>query len=110
MFRIRAAAKNLMLDLDISPDVPEYLDADAGKIRQVLINMLGNAVKFTDQGGITVRVGLAEQGAEKDGYGLYIEVLIPDAALPMRIFRPCLRLLNRLTEDAGIKGPDWGCR
>jgi CheY-like chemotaxis protein len=59
MFRLRAGQKGLALTLDIAPDVPQYIHADQGKLRQVLINLLGNAVKFTQQGGVTLRVQIA---------------------------------------------------
>ncbi len=56
MFRIRTDEKGLTLQVVASPDVPQLVTADEGKVRQVLINMLGNAVKFTSRGGIVLRV------------------------------------------------------
>ncbi len=56
MFRLRALDKSLYLELECDPQVPPYVRMDAGKLRQVLMNLLGNAVKFTHQGGIMVRV------------------------------------------------------
>jgi signal transduction histidine kinase len=56
MFRLRAAQRDLKFRFEIAPDIPRYVRADAGKLRQVLINLLGNAVKFTERGGITVRL------------------------------------------------------
>jgi PAS domain S-box-containing protein len=62
MFRLRAADEGLYLVLEQAEDVPQYVHLDQGKLRQVLINLLGNAVKFTHQGGITLRVGVADGG------------------------------------------------
>ena len=56
MFSLKATNKNLQLDFIVTPATPQYVRADAGKLRQVLINLLNNALKFTSQGEITVRV------------------------------------------------------
>jgi PAS domain S-box-containing protein len=56
MFGLRARQKGLMLDIARAPDVPQYLHADQNKLRQILINLLGNAVKFTKTGGICLTV------------------------------------------------------
>ena len=74
MFRARADAKNLHLDVSRVREVPQYVHADESKVRQVLINVLGNAVKFTDEGGISVRV----RGYDADGEQLRIVVEVED--------------------------------
>lgn len=56
MFQVRTSAKGLQMLVELPPDVPRYLKTDEGKLRQVLINLLGNAVKFTKEGGIALRV------------------------------------------------------
>ncbi|MBA4368626.1 MAG: hypothetical protein C0403_13425 [Desulfobacterium sp.] len=55
MFRIRAEAKGLSLTREAAPDLARYIMADMGKLRQILINLLGNAVKYTRQGSILLR-------------------------------------------------------
>lgn len=55
LFRMKAAEKNLELNLVKSPDLPSVVITDLGKLRQVLVNLLGNAVKFTLHGGITLK-------------------------------------------------------
>ncbi len=52
MFREKARARGLELTLDLDPGLPRHTLGDEGKLRQVLINLLGNAVKFTAKGGV----------------------------------------------------------
>ncbi len=65
MFRLRAKDKGLNLLFEREPDVPQYIKTDEGKLRQVLMNLLGNAVKFTHKGGIALRVAQVNKSASK---------------------------------------------
>ena len=61
MFLLRAAEKGLKLIVDRAPEVPCYVNSDEGKLRQVLINLLGNAVKFTNTGSVRLCIGRIEK-------------------------------------------------
>jgi PAS domain S-box-containing protein len=72
MFKIRTKEKNLVFAVEKADDLPRFILADLGKLRQVLINLLGNAVKFTQQGGIALRVDSKKK--EEGGLRLITEV------------------------------------
>ena len=63
MLRLKAEAKALQLLFERDRTVPQYITTDEGKLRQVLINLLGNAIKFTEEGGVTLRVKSENFGA-----------------------------------------------
>ena len=56
MFRVRTNEKKLSFSVEMIGGVPRYIVTDINKLRQVFINLLGNAVKFTEQGGVGLRV------------------------------------------------------
>ena len=66
MFQPRVDAKKLKLTLDLSPNMVEYVVSDEIKMKEILINVIGNAVKFTDEGGITISCKCSRDPLAKD--------------------------------------------
>lgn len=58
MFQLKAESKGLQLLFERNPEVPQYVQTDESKLRQVLTNLLGNAIKFTQEGSVSVRVSV----------------------------------------------------
>jgi PAS domain S-box-containing protein len=56
MLRLKAEHKHLQFEVEIAPNTPRYVRGDPGKLRQVLLNILGNAIKFTETGTIRLEV------------------------------------------------------
>jgi PAS domain S-box-containing protein len=101
---IAQQAKNLRLGLSVDPDVPHRVVADPARLRQVLINLLGNAVKYTETGAVQLRVRRAEG---EDGLGFDVADTGPgiDPSQRDRLFGAFDRLdISPLTaiEGAGL--------
>ena len=64
MFRVRTEAKGLRFPVDLAEGVPRHVVGDEGKLRQIFINILGNAVKFTRSGGVAWRIGVRGDGTD----------------------------------------------
>src|SRR3954468_12096176 len=63
MFRVRTDEKKLSFSVETIGEVPQFIVADINKLRQVFINVIGNAVKFTERGGIALRVRADREAA-----------------------------------------------
>ncbi len=72
LFRANAENKGIRLALDIDPETAEWVFGDATRLKQVLLNLVGNAIKFTERGGVTLR--LSPREAPKGSTGIVFEV------------------------------------
>ncbi|MEO8890915.1 MAG: ATP-binding protein, partial [Coleofasciculaceae cyanobacterium] len=80
MLQLEAASKGLQLSFERTAELPQYVHTDQGKLRQILINLLNNAIKFTEIGSVTLRVScafnrLVEEKLNLEQLQLYFEVI-----------------------------------
>ena len=85
MVEPQAAAKRLKFELQLEGRVPAYVRADAKRLRQILLNLLGNAVRFTDSGTVTLRLDHRREVARFEVIDTGIGIAEPDLE---RIFMP----------------------
>jgi two-component system sensor histidine kinase BarA len=74
---INVLTKNIDLNLVLFSDTPRWLIGDKLRLKQILLNLIGNAIKFTDQGRVVVRVGLLEQAEDS----VDIEITVEDTGI-----------------------------
>ena len=101
---VGAVEKGLRFALEHDPDLPRFVAVDAGKLRQVLLNLLGNAIKYTDSGGVKLRARLAGiHGSEKAKVRFEVEDSGPGISQEdcQRIFLPFVQLGGQALAQAG---------
>jgi CheY-like chemotaxis protein/two-component sensor histidine kinase len=74
---LRAASKSVELAYDVHPDVPDALIGDVYRLRQIIVNLVGNAIKFTDKGEVVITVSLRERTSD----ALLLHVAVRDTGI-----------------------------
>lgn len=99
MLDLQASAKGLALVLDRPSHLPEFVNTDPKRLRQVLINLLTNAIKFTDEGSVTLKVEYRNELATFTVIDTGIGIAPGDA---LRIFAPFERVGGAAGERPGV--------
>ena len=106
MLAVRAREKGLELHYEVSPGVPDQLEGDPGRLRQIITNLVGNAIKFTERGGIVVNV----EAKGETGEEVVILFAISDTGIGVPvdkqqiIFEPFMQADGSLTRKYGGTG------
>ncbi len=102
----KATEKGLVIETRMDPNLPEQISGDALRIRQILLNLLGNAIKFTQQGRITIEIDQLSQ----DPAGVTLQIRVSDTGVGMtpeevgRIFQAFAQADNSITRKYGGTG------
>jgi signal transduction histidine kinase/DNA-binding response OmpR family regulator len=95
---VRAGAKGIEIGSFIAPEVPRALRGDPGRLRQILLNLAGNAIKFTETGSVSIEVSAAR--SERDDMVLRFEITDTGVGIPLNTQR---RLFDKFTQaDASV--------
>jgi len=100
----QAEEKGFGFTVERSPDLPRYVTVDHGKLRQVLINLIGNAVKYTREGGVILRIGIVKGDSEQR---VRVRFEVEDSGPGIRekdrerVFFPFVQLGERPPTEAG---------
>ena len=93
MQQVLAQQKGLGIDVEIGPDVPALVWGDETRIKQILLNLVNNAIKFTERGGVTLRLSRLGAG--------HLRFHVADTG-PGMSAEVCARLFNRFEQAAGV--------
>ncbi len=105
IMQVKAEEKNIFLKYKPSGPLPEYINTDAGKLRQIITNLVGNAIKFTETGGVTIVTRLQQDNADP-----ILEIDVIDTGIGMtaqqadEIFNPFTQADSSITRRFGGTG------
>ena len=106
LYQLSAASKHLKLTTDIAPDLPRYVLTDWARLRQILLNLVGNAVKFTHEGGVQVKAALLTDPENRCSF----RIVVSDTGIGItpeqreRLFKPFSQADSSTTRRFGGTG------
>jgi len=107
IIRLQALEKDILFECLLSPDLSNGIEADEKRLRQVLLNLLGNAIKFTDRGKVTLKVNPIESKASKNSSNQTLRVEVIDTGVGInpqqlkQIFQPFEQVGDMKKQQAG---------
>jgi PAS domain S-box-containing protein len=104
IYRIQARQKGLQFNYNIAPEVPADLTGDPGRLRQVLANILGNAIKFTEQGGVSLKIEVQKESV----IAMHVLFVVSDTGIGIRQDKMDLLFKNFSQVDSSTKSSHIG--
>lgn len=107
IIRLQALEKDILFECLLSPNLPSGIEADEKRLRQVLLNLLGNAIKFTDHGRVTLKVNPIKSKKSQDSSAQTLRVEVIDTGVGMspqqlqNIFQPFEQVGDIKRREAG---------
>jgi len=112
MYSASANAKGIELFLDFAPNLPDYVLGDGKRLRQIVLNLVSNAVKFTREGEVVIKVSRSEQTLLDGHITVRIEVIDSGPGLSqeekIRIFEPFYQASEKTRQHTEITGTGLG--
>ena len=108
MFRAKSDEKSIRLSMETDPDVPVSIFADKQKFRQILINLVGNAIKFTMEGQVAVRMRTQPEGGIPGRLRLFLDVSDSGPGIRHEEIGSLFRMFSQTAEGAGSGGTGLG--
>lgn len=107
---ITAAQKSLNLHVDCEDTIPDLLYGDAGKLHQILMNLVGNAIKFTNQGSVTLTVQRLDQDKLQNQIHLLFQIKDTGIGIPRKEITNIFKAFSQLdtTRDSSHRGTGLG--
>ena len=107
---ITAAQKAIGLHVDCDDSIPDLLRGDAGKLHQILMNLVGNAIKFTNQGSVTLTVQRLDQEKHHDQIHLLFQIKDTGIGIPIEEISNVFKAFSQLdtTRDSNHRGTGLG--
>ncbi len=106
LFMLKAEEKGLTLTTTVADDVPPMLYGDSSRIRQILINLVGNAIKFTDEGSVSITI----EKEEIKGDQVTLNIIVSDTGIgiskeqQLQLFQPFQQCDRSITRNYGGTG------
>lgn len=101
ILRFKADEKLIELKLEVSPEVPHYIIADALRLNQILMNLLSNAIKFTNKGAVTLRV--TQESMRENAVNLKFEIIDTGIGIPKNRLANVFESYEQADEETAIK-------